>query len=229
MHFIAITQAIKDSMIKSGIISENIDLIPNGVELPSETASLIESQSVVYVGNFSQGNYQKAFDVLFDAWIKIINYKSNLVLHVLGGGDYSPWLKYLQKNGLEQTVVFHGSVSDVGRHLKQARMFILPSRVEGLSNALLEAMSWGLPVIVTDIPANQDLAVDNSNCLVIPVDDIDALARAVIRLSENDSLSLQFGFEARKTIETGFSIEHVTGQLERLYKKLNKPTSIQVG
>ncbi len=221
-HFIVLTQAVAESLHHDcGIAAERISIIPNGVELPVASSPVIGSNEVVYVGNLSQGSRWKAFDILFTAWAQMQQQdqgKTRLV--VLGAGDSTPWQQYLEKQGCRASVHFAGAVNDVGEYLRQARLFVLPSRVEGLSNALLEAMSWGLPVLVSDIPANVSVVRHQENGWAVPVNDSQALAAAMLELLADEPLSLKLGRAARQTIKEGYTVQQVAGQLVELYKRL---------
>jgi glycosyltransferase involved in cell wall biosynthesis len=191
------------------------------VELPSERSPVAGSSEVVYVGNLTQGARWKAFDILFTAWALLQRQdQGRTQLTVIGAGDPAPWQQYLAQQGCLDSVHFAGAVKDVAPYLRTARLFVLPSRVEGLSNALLEAMSWGLPVIVSDIPANLAVVRHQTNGWAVPVNDSAALAEAMLALLQDEELSLRLGRAARQTVEEQYTIERVAGQLVALYQKL---------
>ncbi|CAK8711066.1 hypothetical protein GCAAIG_00320 [Candidatus Electronema halotolerans] len=221
-HFIALTEPVAESLRSScGIPAERISIIPNGVALPAASSPVIGSKDVVYVGNLSQGSRWKAFDILFAAWVQMQQHDQGRTrLVVLGAGDSTPWQQYLQEQGCQAAVHFAGAVPDVSEYLRQARLFVLPSRVEGLSNALLEAMSWGLPVLVSDIPANLSVVRHQENGWVVPVNDSQALAAAMLQLLADEPLSLQLGRAARQTIADRYTIQQVAEQLAGLYRRL---------
>ena len=221
VNFIALTTAVKKSLHRIGIAEEQITLIPNGVQLPKERSPLVGARDIVYIGNLTQGTQWKAFDILFEAWVLAQKQDEGLSrLVVLGAGDSAGWQKYLEQHHCLDTVHFAGRVDDVAPYLYNARLFLLPSRVEGLSNALLEAMSWGLPVIVSDIPANCSLVQHQINGWVVPVNNSRALAEAILNLLEDEPLSLQLGQAARQEITEHYTITRVTTLLLNLYNEL---------
>jgi glycosyltransferase involved in cell wall biosynthesis len=95
-----------------------------------------------------------------------------------------------------------------------------------MSNALLEAQSWGLAVVASDIPANRALVDDGINGLVVPVGDVDALAAAVIRLLDDAALRARLGRAARERVAREFAMDSVVDRLCALYDRL---TSQQKG
>ena len=220
-HFIAMTDAIAESLKENGMAADRIARIPNGVELPETTSPVAGLHDVVYIGNFLQGARRKAFDILFAAWAQLQQQDQGQTrLVVLGAGDSKPWQQYVEEQGCQASVHFAGAVQDVSEYLCQARLFVLPSRVEGLSNALLEAMSWGLPVLVSDIQANMAVVRHQENGWAVPVNDSQALAAAMLELLADEPLSLKLGQAARQTIKEHYTIEQVAGQLIVLYRKL---------
>ncbi len=225
VDFIAMTEAIGKSLQKHGITTDRITRIPNGVLLPAEQAVIQGKRDIVYIGNFTQGAQRKAFDILFEAWVQVQQQvqqqepgKSRLVM--LGAGDPDIWKKYLEQHNCLESVYFAGAVEDVGPYLQQARAFLLPSRIEGLSNALLEAMSWGVPVVVSDIPANCSLVRHEENGYVVPVGNSKALADALVTLLNDEELSVRLGTAAHQTIEEQYTIEQIAGRLLNLYGEL---------
>ncbi len=221
VDFIALTDAVADSLKGIGISTEQINIVPNGVDLPEASSPIIGARDIVYIGNLTQGVKWKAFDILFEAWVLVQEQdqgKSRLV--VLGAGNPDVWKKHLDRHDCLDSVYFAGAVKDVAPYLQRARLFLLPSRVEGLSNALLEAMSWGLPVIVSDIPANCSLVRYGVNGWIVPVNDSRALASAVITLLADEALSLRLGRTARKKIEEHYTMDRIAARLTELYRRL---------
>jgi glycosyltransferase involved in cell wall biosynthesis len=101
-----------------------------------------------------------------------------------------------------------------------ADAFVLPSRAEGISNALLEAMAVGVPVIASDVPGNTDVVEHEANGLLVEVDDPASLAAAILRLVDEPDLRERLRQEARRTVETRYSIGHVAERYVDLYRQL---------
>ncbi len=217
--YIAPTEHLKNRLVQRGISDERIFTIPNGVELP-ERLEWNPAGDVLYVGNLSQGAGYKAFDVLFAAWARVHQRLSTARLSLLGGGEDIHWRSVVRELGCEGGVHFCGYQPDPAVYYKNARCFVLPSRAEGMSNALLEAQAWGLPCVVSDIPANRAVVEDGVNGLLVPVGDAEALAAALLRVLMDDALCRRLGSAARRTIEEHFSIQATVDRLCEVYQRL---------
>ena len=89
--------------------------------------------------------------------------------------------------GLQDVVILEGNVKDIHQRLAQCGVFVLTSDFEGLSNALIEGLMVGLPCITTDYPGARELIQDGKNGLVVPMNDVDALAAAITKLIKNEN------------------------------------------
>ncbi len=105
--------------------------------------------------------------------------------------------------GVSERVVLPGVVQDVARRIERASLFLLTSYSEGVSNALIEALALGLPVIATDVPSGgtQELMTDGVNGLIIPAGEQGALEAAMDRLLGDAAFADQLGREAAKIQE----------------------------
>ena len=216
-HFIAMTPAIAAALAAAGIPADRICEIPNGVELPEVPADPARQTAVLYVGNFTQGAAHKGFDVLFRAWGLAIAQEPGMKLRLCGAGETGGWQAFAQEQGCGDSVVFEGRVENIEDMHRQSGCLVLPSRKEGISNALLEAQAAGLPAVVSDIPGNLAVVRDGENGLVVPVGDAEALAQALVRLYRSPELRAQMGRAARARMAEHFAIEKITAQLEEAY------------
>jgi glycosyltransferase involved in cell wall biosynthesis len=136
---------------------------------------------------------------------------------------------------LDDHIAFVGGQENVLFYYHQSGIVILPSESEGMSNVLLEAMACALPIVATEIGGNVELVGKRKkemmnarggryficeNGILIPPQDVDSLAEAIVQLLRNRSLSKSMGYSARKKVEESYNINHVTSQYASLYEAL---------
>ncbi len=120
----------------------------------------------------------------------------------LGIGEYVRWLG--ERFDIQDIL----GVSDIG---------VLSSHEEGFSNAILESMAAGLPMVATSVGGNPEAVVDGATGLIVAPRDTDALAEALVRLVSDPSLREQFGNAALQRAQTHFSMERCVNEYEQLY------------
>ncbi len=221
-RYIAMADYLKQELLQKGIPLDRIDILPSGVPVPEHSSEGMVDGHVLHVANYSQGAAWKAFDVLYEAWILVAKRRPGVRLHAVGGGDHSVWKAQVTAAGHGESVHFTGTVLSVEPYFAKSAIFVLPSRVEGMSNALLEAQMWGLACVVSDIPGNRAVVKDGYNGLIVPVGDVTALANAIITLLDDEALRSGLGKAAREYAVREFGIESVGPRLLNIYEKVLK-------
>jgi len=152
--------------------------------------------------------YQKAHMFLVRAMQAIRPERPEVVLYIAGEGPLHSELEHqIDDLKLSQQVYLLGNRNDVPALLSVADIFVLPSRWEGLSMAMLEAMGAGLPVVATEVEGMGEVIQQNIQGLLIPPEDADALAGALLELIKHPALRNKMGLEARKRIEESYTTE----------------------
>lgn len=167
---------------------------------------------------------RKGGDVLLRAWAKLPSlYRDTAQLVFVGDGDERTSLGDLAVSlGLEEGVTFVGSQENVCDWYQASDVFILPSRSEGLSNALVEAMACGLPVICSAVGGALDLVQPGETGeLFVSENDAD-LARVMIKVLESSDLWTEMGCAARKVVEERVSLISQVKRLSDLYRVLQQ-------
>ena len=232
--WVAINKEAVGQLLQFGISRRKIVEIPNGVDtqlfhpipperkfelrknLPFPTDHLL----CLFVGRLIKS---KRVDLLIESWVEIINNFPQLHLLIIGGGNEETNLKNLvKKHNLSSTISFTGEISpnEVLTYLQMGNLFILPSEREGISNALLEAMSTGLPIIATKIAGNEEVVVEGKNGFLIEPGNRKELSDAILKLAKDDVLLQSAGQQSRFIIETAFSLEVIANKYIRTYKRL---------
>jgi glycosyltransferase involved in cell wall biosynthesis len=221
---VALNQEVAHELEEIGIEANKIVTLPNGVEIegikPKASYQIVSETRVTFVGRLHP---QKGVETLLSALEKVTARlpQTGWRLQLVGEGPLRPHLEAkAQQLGIDDRVEFLGQVPDVFPLLRTSDMFVLPSRAEGMSNALLEAMTCGLPCIVSNIPANAEVIEDGQNGLLVHVDDDEDLAKAIIRLAQDQGLREKLGREAAQTIIKHYSINSVAERYITLYQSL---------
>lgn len=126
----------------------------------------------------------------------------------------------IARRGLGDCVRLLGRRDDVPRILKSADVFVLPSRTEGLPNAILEAMAGGVPVIATDVPGSRDLVTDGVTGLLTPVDDAHRLAVGIEKLLSNAVAARRMAENAREMVAREYTLERCHKRYLELYREV---------
>ena len=148
---------------------------------------------IIGIGRLS---FEKGFDRLLRAFAKVEGHKEwKLVL--VGDGPERERLKILAADlSITDRVVFLGLRKDVDQLLAESKIFVIPSRCEGFPNALCEAMASPLPCISFDSIAASDIIENRVSGVVLPDGDIDALAREIVVLMEDEVLRNKYAKNA---------------------------------
>mgnify|MGYP000221117195 CR=1 FL=1 len=160
---------------------------------------------------------QKGYDVLLKAFAASLLARDGWKLRVLGEGPLRASLEELSGAlGISGAVEWLGMKSDPLPEYRAADIFVLASRYEGTPNALLEAMSVGIPVVVTDaLPGALEFVVHGETGIVVKVEDPDDLAKALTSLANDDQLRVQLGVNGRERV-TENSLDKVLQDWERI-------------
>jgi glycosyltransferase involved in cell wall biosynthesis len=213
ISYIALTPAMAEDIVRQGVSEDRVCVVPNGVSFPEQAAPVACNRLVLYVGNFTQRVSHKAFDVLIQAWAHVVEASPEARLVMAGAGDSSTWRALAETCHCRDSIDFTGYVSDMPALYRRAALFVLPSRGEGISNALLEAQAHGLPAVVSDIPGNREVVVDGRTGLVAPADDPASLAGRLLDLLRDPERRARMGVEARERVRMHFSISAVVDQV----------------
>jgi glycosyltransferase involved in cell wall biosynthesis len=216
---VAMTKAIRDNFLKAGVPETRLINIPNGIAVkPLPAKNSTWSNNVVFVGNLTQ-QPAKGIDILLFAWKQVVKNVPDAHLTVIGDGDIEAYTTFTTENGITN-VSFAGKQTNITDHLLKSDIFVLPSRREGMSNALMEAMMCGLPVVATNVSGSQDLIDNNVSGLLVPIGNIDALSEALLEMLKHPERAKQMGENGYKSIVSKCDIKRVARQYTELYIKI---------
>jgi len=225
------SNGIGDYLSKNDLQKERLRVIPNGVDLdsfPLKDVSLSASMRnelgiaakdfvIGFVGNLLP---VKGLDVLFEALAKLPQEKHWRLL-LVGDGPEEGNLRGLAKNlSIDDRIIWAGRQSDMLRYYAAMDIFCLPSRSEGLSNALLEAQASGLPSVVTDIPGSREVVRDDENGFVVPKEDPCKLAEALETMLDKGPQLEHMSGNARRRIAERYSSQSMARDYLQAYDDL---------
>jgi glycosyltransferase involved in cell wall biosynthesis len=219
-----ISPAILSDLIRLGINGPKITIFPNGVKTihPIKKNQVASIRRLIWTGRL---NTEKGIDILLKALSSVMASGKDFTLDIIGNGpNMDSSIKQCQELGLQKKVRFIGAIANdmIREKLANADVFLLPSRYEGMSNAVLEAMEAGLPILLTRC-GGIDTYIDNSTGWICEPDDVNSLTDALLRMLDTpaDKL-LKMGNQARFLIERNFRIEKIGQQNADLLAQLVK-------
>ncbi len=198
--------------------------VPNGIDLRSDLSareySDAERPLILFIGG-TVLRRKGAFELLA-AVDRLSNREPACPtrLVVAGLGELEEARRIVSSRSLSDVVDLAGWVDDARKSqlLAQADIFVLPSFAEGLPIGLLEAMAAGLPTIATPVGGIPDLIRDGENGILVPVGDVDGLARAIRSLAGDPALRRRLGTRGQASVRDGFDIALISRKLKGLYQ-----------
>jgi sugar transferase (PEP-CTERM/EpsH1 system associated) len=159
---------------------------------------------------------------LVDAFIQLVKqsdrHRQKLRLVLIGDGELKSQAQAkLDAAGLSNQAWLPGSRDDVNSLMSCMDIFVLPSRNEGISNTILEAMATGLPVVATRVGGNPELVIDGETGILVPSDDALKMMQALSSYVENEQKRQSDGQAARQIIAKRFRIEHMVDNYLSVY------------
>lgn len=206
---------LEGEAVRCGARPERVVFIPNGVDLPTTQAAVTQSPpTAVVVANF---RWYKGHDLLVDA---LAHVDQPLRVRLVGEGEQrEPTALRAVERGVAARLDFVDHPADVPAELQAAQFAIHPSRTEGLSNAILEALAAGLPVIANDVGGCGLLVDDGVNGYLVPAGDEHLLAQRIGGLAASPQLRSEMAVAARaKAAEFGW--DRCTDRYLRLFDDL---------
>lgn len=194
----------------------NIKVIPNSISsIPAECSSL-NQKIVCSIGRLV---YQKGFDLLIKAWKIVAQKFPDWQLHIIGRGNSEYIYTLINEYNLSKSVIVKPATSQICLEYLNSSLYVMSSRYEGFGMVLIEAMSYGLPIVSFACPCGpRDIISDDFGTLVQP-GNIQQLADALITWMSNDIKRKMGGQAARVSVQR-FLEKNVMKQWEELFDSL---------
>ncbi len=230
-HVVANAEAIREMLVgEEGLPAERVTVIHNGLDVARFDARRREGLNaplpdthgapvVVHVANMNHP--VKRQEDLLCALAQVKQAGHTLHAFLVGDGPRRPEMERLAGAlGLTDSVHFLKHRTDVPALYARADFGVLCSNAEGLSNAVMEGMAAGLPMVVTRVGGNPELVADGERGLVVPPEQPDALAGAFLTLLADRERGRRMGEEARRFVERELSLERMVRRHDALYRSV---------
>jgi glycosyltransferase involved in cell wall biosynthesis len=224
---IAVSEQVRSHCIEVDRVDPAIvHTVYNGLDITRWPSPPVSSRSpdellVVTVGNIRR---VKGHDILIRAAAAVVQRFPKVRFSIAGEvleGDYFEEIQNLIRDlGLSAHFQFAGNVTDLQQYLAAADLFVLPSRSEGFSNALVEAMAAGLPIVATDVGGNSEAIQTGVNGFLVPSENPERLAEAMIALISNPTQARSLGLCGRELATKRFTTEAMMHKTIEIYRTL---------
>ena len=229
---IAVSHQVKDALITEGFDSHKFHVVHNGTpintqeidsNIPSELNIPEDIPVVIHIGRLCKSKGQH---LLLQAAANLHQLRQEAVCLIVGkdleeDGAYLKYLKDLaQELGIHKSVYFLGHRADIPQLLASSDLLVLPSNAEGLPLVILEAMAAGLPVVATPVGGIPEVVIHQETGLLVPVEDVQALGDAILKLLQNPNLQYEIGNNGLNMVRKDFSVEKMCREVFDIYQKV---------
>ncbi|MBI5494426.1 MAG: glycosyltransferase family 4 protein [Deltaproteobacteria bacterium] len=197
--WVAVSDAVADAWSTAlHLPRAHFHVVPNGVEVPTRRAAEPPGARPCFLGRLAR---QKGVDLLLAALAGC-----DLELDLYGDGPEAAALTDMARMlGVGNRARFHGVAPDARAVLRAASLLVLPTRAEGMSNAVLEAMAEGRPVIAADVPGMREVVADGVTGILVPPGNARALAEALVSLQDNPARRRKLGAAGQARVRAQFT------------------------
>ncbi|GAB1544295.1 glycosyltransferase family 4 protein [Scytonema sp. NUACC21] len=201
---VAVSDKIAKDLLEIGVPQESIQVIVNGVDLQEFSPGVSDRKKwglpegvtlALFAGDIRIP--RKNLDTVLHALVKV----PELHLAVAGVKEGSPYLQLATSLGLDDRVHFLGLRRDLPEVMKAVDFFVFPSRYEPFGLVVIEAMATGIPVITASSTGAADLVTPSAGIVLQDSDDVEALATALLTLTQDRQLRIQMGKTSRTIAE----------------------------
>jgi len=228
---VAMSNESKKEVCDTGYPISNIFMTPNGISIPDNIyctpITTLNKCKVIFVGRLDE---QKNIKSLLQIWARLQTCNEiSAKLEICGTGPLEKKLKAMTVHlNITDTVIFKGHVTNVYKHLSRADIFILPSVAEGNSNAILEAMVAGLPIVSTNVGGTLMQVGDHGKAYISEVSNHDELLSNLITLIGSGDQREKIGKEMYDRARDVFSIEIISNRYIDMYSyvSVNKDSEV---
>jgi len=224
---IAISNGVKNALIKSGVDEKRIAIVYSGIDLNKFDRKLnldalrkefkvIEDKFIV--GNIAHLADHKGHRYLIESAKIVTEQAPDTLFIIVGEGKLKLELKSLvRKLDINEKIIFTGFREDIPELLYVFDIFVLPSYLEGLCTSLMDAMAMSKAIVATNVGGIPEVVKDGTNGILVPPKNPEKLAEAILTLKNNYELRKSMGNAGRKIVEEKFSSSRMVLNVEKIY------------
>jgi L-malate glycosyltransferase len=215
---VPVSRDIKNYLVnKYGFNADKVKLIHNCVEIPYDALPNRITGTLV-IGSAGRFSSVKDYPLMVEIARAIFGRQKNISFELVGDGPDKPIIEnMIQKYGLKKSFTLPGFESHMSAFYKRIDVFINTSLHEGIPLSVLEAMSYGVPVVAPKVGGLQEIIEDNVQGFLIEGRNPEDFARKCLKLYENVSLRNKMGSAARERVIKEFSLERMANEYYQLY------------
>jgi glycosyltransferase involved in cell wall biosynthesis len=228
------SDAVRNRFTKGKGVDTKIKTIINGVDLsefdPESNGSVIRKEfnigeDELVIGTIGRIDPEKGYECFLESARIILQNVRNVRFLIVGKACNNPSLEkslydMSVKKGVDKKTIFTGFRSDIPRLLASMDVVVLPSEIDACSRVLFESMAMQKPLVATDAGGTPEVVQDDITGFLVKPKDPSGMARCIIKLLQNKSLSEQYGKAGRKRVEEMFTIERNIKETENVYLEL---------
>jgi glycosyltransferase involved in cell wall biosynthesis len=220
--YIANSREVVDDLLAHDVLPARIFAVPNGVEIPDLDSTGVSGapegpgpDQYVYLGRLDP---EKRIDLMLKGFARFSDGSARLT--VVGDGDCRTRLELLASElGLRERVTFPGRIDDVSKYLRSAHFYLSTSASEGMSNALLEAMSFGIVPLASDVSGAKDIVDHGRNGFLFEPNDLDDFVAKLELMGRTTSTGYRaMSAMARESARQRFGLEQIADQHLNIYR-----------
>ncbi|MBR2852209.1 MAG: glycosyltransferase [Anaerotignum sp.] len=229
---IAVSRAVRRSMVHAGTSPEQIAVVYNGIEpiaIPAaeEKAALLQSYGgkagEMAVGMVARLEEVKDHETFLLAAQNVLEHRRDVRFYIVGDGSLRDELeRRAYELGISSNVTFTGFIKDVEKIEAALDIAVITSKAEALCLSIIESMIAGIPAVGTDSGGVAEVIKHGENGFLVPIGDADQLAERIEELLADDAKRKAFGEHAKKHAESMFMADKMTKRIEKLYLEARK-------
>jgi glycosyltransferase involved in cell wall biosynthesis len=228
-RYVAISEAVRDQLVKDGVRADRISLVPSGVDPKrwlggdgaKARADLGVPAGAPLIGTLAHFGWHKSLETLIAAAEPIVAAVPEAWIAIVGEGDLRPLLEAERaKSRVKERVLLPGFRTNVADFLAAFDLFVMPSVMEGLCTAILDAFAVGVPVVASRAGGIPELVLHERTGLLVEPRRPEELARAIVRLLQDEPLRRRVVDGGRARLLERFTTDAMVDGTLRVYREL---------